>query len=167
LGLGEGDSEGRNGIALVTHDVYTYLTSPGVRDTIEEGVRQALVAGVPTVVVAHSLGTVVAYNLLRREGTQQGWVVPLLVTVGSPLAVTAIKRALRPIQHPPCVTHWFNAMDSRDVVALYPLDSGHFDVDPEIENKTDVYNETSNRHGISGYLNDMDVARHILTGLTS
>src|SRR5258705_4709850 len=109
-----------SGIALATHDVYQYLRNPGIRDTIEEGVRAALLPGVPTVVVAHSLGTVVAYNLLRREGAAQGWVVPLLVTVGSPLAVTAIKRALRPIQHPACVTHWFNAMDSHDVVALYP-----------------------------------------------
>jgi hypothetical protein len=89
------------------------------------------------------------------------------VTVGSPLAVTAIKRALRPIQHPACVSRWYNAMDSRDVVALYPLDSGHFDVSPGIENKTDVHNQTSNRHGISGYLNDKDVARNIFTGLTS
>jgi hypothetical protein len=36
-----------------------------------------------------------------------------------------------------------------------------------IENKTDVYNQTSNRYGISGYLNEKDVARHIFTGLTS
>jgi hypothetical protein len=34
-------------------------------------------------------------------------------------------------------------------------------------NKTDVYNQTSNRYGISGYLNEKDVARHIFTGLTS
>ena len=143
-----------SGIALATHDVYLYLRNPGVRDEIEEGVRQALVPGVPTVVVAHSLGTVVAYNLLRREGKEQGWIVPLLVTVGSPLGVTAIKAALRPIRHPACVAHWYNAMDRRDVVALYPLDSGHFDVSPAIENQTDVRNQTSNRHSISGYLND-------------
>ena len=153
------------GIALATHDVYVYLTNPGIRDTIEEGVREALVPGVPTVVVAHSLGTVVAYNLLRREGAQQGWMVPLLITVGSPLAVTAIKRALRPIQHPACVNRWYNAMDSRDVVALYPLDSVHFDVNPGIANKTDVHNQTSNRHGISGYLDDKDVALNIALGL--
>ena len=155
-----------SGIALATHDVYSYLSSPGVRDTIEEGIRAAISSGEPTVVVAHSLGTVVAYNLLRREGAQQGWIVPLLVTVGSPLAVTAIKRALRPIHHPACVTHWYNAMDARDIVALYPLDPGHFDVNPSIENKTNVDNQTSNHHGISGYLNDKDVARHVFTALT-
>lgn len=148
-------------IALATHDVYSYLRNPGVRDTIERGVRAALTPGVPTVVVSHSLGTVVAYNLLRREGKVQGWVVPLLITLGSPLAITAIKRAIAPLEHPQCAAAWFNAMDDRDVVALYPLDRRHFDVDPAIENHVKVRNHTANRHGIAGYLDDATVARRI------
>lgn len=152
-------------IALATRDVYQYLKNPGLRDTIESGVRAAMAPGVPTVVVSHSLGTVVAYNLLRREGEQQQWQVPLLVTLGSPLAITAIKAALAPIEHPSCAKHWFNAMDDRDVVALYPLSPEKFDVDPAIENKTNVRNHTSNRHGIDGYLDDAEVARRIHAAL--
>lgn len=148
-------------VALFTNDVYQYLNRSGIRDRIEMGVRQALTPGVETVVVSHSLGTVVAYNLLRREGAQNGWVVPLFVTLGSPLAVTAIKRAIKPIKHPECASRWFNAMDERDVVALYPLDKDSFGVTPAIENKTDVQNHTENRHGISGYLGDAEVARRI------
>jgi hypothetical protein len=159
--LGSGAS-----IALFTHDVYHYLRNPGLRDTIEAGVRQGFERGVPSVVVAHSLGTVVAYNLLRREGAAMGWEVPLLVTVGSPLAITAIKRALAPVKHPECVGHWFNALDERDVVALYPLDGGHFPIHPGIENKTDVRNHTENRHGIAGYLDDPVVARRIYEALS-
>jgi hypothetical protein len=154
-------------IALATHDVYQYLNNPGIRDQIETGVRKAVSPGVPTVVVGHSLGTVVAYNLLRRDGAAAGWQVPLLVTVGSPLAVTAIRRALRPIRFPACANGWYNAMDSRDVVALYPLDSSHFGVTPAIQNKTDVDNQTDNRHGIAGYLNDRDVARRIYQALVA
>lgn len=158
--LGSGSS-----IAVFTKDVYQYLKNPGVRDRIEDGVRKAI-ATAPTVVVAHSLGTVVAYNLLRREGTAQHWKIPFFVTVGCPLAVTAIKNALAPRTHPPCVDHWLNAMDSRDIVALYPLDpSNDWDIDPAIENKTDVKNPTSNRHGISGYLSDRVVARRIYEAL--
>lgn len=152
-------------IALATRDVYQYLKNPGVRDTIESGVRQAMTAGAPSVVVSHSLGTVVAYNLLRREGAAAGWQVPLFVTLGSPLGVKAIRTALAPIAHPACAAHWFNAMDPRDVVALYPLTSGHFGVTPEVENKTDVDNHTANRHGISGYLDDAEVARRIHAAL--
>jgi hypothetical protein len=146
-------------IALATNDVYQYLDNVGIRDEIETGVRQALSAGVATVVVAHSLGTVVAYNLLRREGAAQQWQVPLFVTLGSPLAVTAIRKKLAPHRHPACVGRWFNAMDERDVVALYPLDAEHFPLDPSIVNKRDVDNPTTNRHGISGYLSDPEVAK--------
>src|SRR5690606_2009178 len=91
-------------VALVTKDVYQYLKSPGIRDAIETGVREAIDSGVETVVVGHSLGSVVAYNLIRREGQALGWKIPLLITLGSPLAIGAIKRQLRPIKHPECVT---------------------------------------------------------------
>ena len=148
-------------IALVTRDVYQYLKNPTVRKRIDDGVLQAMLPGVPTVVVSHSLGTVVAYNLLKREGAARGWVVPLYITLGSPLGVTAIRQAASPIEHPSCATSWFNAMDQRDVVALYPLTKERFDVDPAIVNKTDVRNHTDNRHGISGYLDDVEVARRI------
>lgn len=152
-------------LALFTKDVYQYLGNPGVRDKIEAGVREAVPRGVPTVVVGHSLGSVVSYCLLGREGQAHGWDVPLYVTVGSPLAVTAIKKRLAPIGHPKCVGRWFNARDKRDVVALYGLDDEHFPVDPRIENKTDVSNNTANRHGIAGYLDDADIAARIYNAL--
>jgi len=160
--LGSGAS-----IAIATYDVYQYLNNPVVAKKINDGVLKALEPGVETVVVSHSLGTVVAYNLLKKEGKAHGWKVPLFVTVGSPLAVTAIRDGVMPRDFPSCVGKWFNAMDERDVVALYPLDRTNFNVDPGvIENKTDVRNPTENRHGISGYLGDKDVARRIHDALT-
>ncbi|MGV2340786.1 MAG UNVERIFIED_CONTAM: hypothetical protein LVR18_44655 [Planctomycetaceae bacterium] len=154
-------------ISLATRDVYQYLRNPGHRDVIDTGVRRALTPGVETVVVGHSLGSVVSYNLLRRDGRDLGWKVPLYVTLGSPLAVTAVRDALRPVAHPVCVTKWLNALDSRDIVALYPLDAPRFDVTPNIENKNDVDNPTENRHGISGYLSDPVVAKRIYDALTA
>jgi hypothetical protein len=152
-------------IALATNDVYQYLRNPGLATIIDNGVRQAFDEVPEKVVVAHSLGTVVAYNLLRREGEAHAWKVPLFVTLGSPLAVTAIRSALRPISSPHCVGHWFNAMDSQDVVALYPLDDHYFKVDPLIENKVDVHNDTPNHHGIVSYLDDVQVAKRIYDAL--
>jgi len=156
-----------NGIALATRDVFQYLKNPGVRDTIEVGVRAAMTPGVESVVVAHSLGTVVGYNLLRREGKALGWKVPAFITLGSPLGVTAIRRALTPLQHPSCVSKWRNARDKDDVVALYSLDATHFGIDPAIENSSHVVNKTSNQHGISGYLSDARVAKWIHDALTA
>lgn len=154
-------------VALFTKDVYQYLKNPGIRDPIDRGVRAAFTPGKETVVVGHSLGTVVAYNVLRRDGDAAGWKVPLFITLGSPLAVKVIKKSLAPISHPRCAGKWFNAMDERDVVSLYPLDAAHFAVNPAIENKTDVNNDTDNRHGISGYLSDPVVARRIHDALTA
>jgi len=152
-------------VAAVTKDVYRYLRNPGLRDAIEEGVIKAFEPGVPTVVVGHSLGSVVAYNILKREGKARGWEVPLFITVGAPLGVTMIRQSLRPIGHPACVQHWFNARDPRDVVALYELDRDHFGVTPAIENKNDVDNWTPNRHSIAGYLSDPIVAHRIYEAL--
>jgi hypothetical protein len=148
-------------VALATRDVYLYLRNPGLQNVVDSGVRSAFTPGVETVVVSHSLGTVVSYSLLRREGASLGWKIPLHLTLGSPLGVKVIKDAMAPNKHPACVTKWFNAMDSRDVVALYPLDEAHFRLNPLIENKTDVDNPTENRHGITGYLSDAVVAKRI------
>lgn len=148
-------------VALATKDVYDYLKKPLVRQIINKGVRAAVKSNEPTVVVSHSLGTVVAYNILRETGDTEDWDVPLFVTLGSPLAVTRIRETLRPTTFPSCVKSWFNAMDERDVVALYPLESPHFVVNPQIVNQRNVNNHTENRHGISGYLNDAEVAKRI------
>jgi len=152
-------------VALFTNDAYQYLHNPTIRTDLENGVRDAFTSDDPMVVVSHSLGTIVSYNLLRHEGTQQGWQVPLFVTLGSPLGIKIVKQRLAPNQHPACVGHWFNALDERDVVALYPLSVQHFPITPEIENYSGVSNHTTNRHGIAGYLDDPTVATRIHNAL--
>ncbi len=153
-------------VSIATKDVYRYLTHPAIMRVIDNGVRKAFTPGVETVVLSHSLGTVVAYNVLRKYGDTDGWKIPLLVTVGCPLGVQVIKNTLKPITFPKCVSTWFNAMDPRDVVALYPLDKKNFDVSPAIENKVNVKNESENRHAISGYLSDPVVAKRLYDAIT-
>jgi hypothetical protein len=149
-------------IALVTNDVHQYLVNLDLRRHIEDGVLKAMDPDSENVVVSHSLGTVVAYTALRRLAAEgQAWRVPLLVTLGSPLGIRAIRGKLRPIGHPACVTRWFNAYDPNDVVSLNPLDAKNFAITPAIENKGDVDNGTDNQHGIVGYLDDAAVARRI------
>lgn len=154
-------------VALVTRDVYKYVRNPGIGRRIDEGVRQAFSSDVEMVVVGHSLGSVVAYSLLAHAGAAAGWKVPLFVTVGSPLAITVIKQALAPLEHPQVAAHWMNARDPSDIVALYPLTAAHFPVQPGIENADHVSNGTPNRHGIEGYLSDALVAKRIYDALTA
>lgn len=153
-------------IAMITNDVHQYLSKDSLRSVIEDGVIAALSEEEESVIVAHSLGTIVAYKLLHRLSRNGAWKVPLLVTLGSPLAINAIRDRVRPIRHPTCVSKWYNARDPRDVVALYPLDREHFKVDPEIDDSSHVSNWKSNRHGIEGYLDDERVARRIFDALS-
>jgi len=156
---------GAGAIDRFTRDVFVYLTYRAVRDRIDEVVSSTLTPE-PSLVVAHSLGTIVGYNVLKNAGPDIR--VPLFVTLGSPLGIRAIKHRLeRPLAMPPCVSRWYNALDERDVVALYPLDSLHFPIAPPIENNSSAQNSDSDRHGIDGYLSDRKVAQTIFRALVS
>lgn len=151
-------------IDLFTRDVFVYLTYPAVRRQIDQIVSADVPSDGPFVLLAHSLGTVVAYNVLRTRHVDPRCV--RLVTVGCPLGISAIQQRLtHPLDSPKCVENWFNAYDLRDVVALRPLDAASFNVTPAIDNKGDVTNFTDNRHGIEGYLADPVVAQKIAEAL--
>jgi len=149
-------------IESIMRDVYLYTTRSGVRDEIDRIVGPALNEK-PCVVIGHSLGSVVAYNILRTD--RRALNVRAYITVGSPLAIRAIRDQLRPIGFPASVKSWYNAFDPKDVVALYPLDAANFPVNPAVENYGRVENGTDNRHGIIGYLDNADVAKHVLDAL--
>ncbi len=147
-----------------TYDVFLYLTIPAIREEINEAIKKILDEDEACVVVGHSLGTVVAYNILREMPNLKAC---KFITLGSPLGVTAIKKYLKtPIKMPECVRNgWYNAYDERDVVALNALDKKIFNISPSIINNNKVKNQTDNRHGIIGYLNDKEVANEIYDAL--
>jgi hypothetical protein len=152
-------------VELFTRDVFLYITRPAIQGEVDKIVASALSLE-PTVLVGHSLGSVVAYHILRTD--PRAMQVPLYVSVGSPLGIRAIREQLIPLRFPqPPLESWFNAFDTRDTIALYPLDKGNFPVIPEIENYDGVKNQTDNRHGISGYLDDPQVVGKILDAFTS
>lgn len=144
------------------NDTYLYMRKSFVRDSINQLVSERLTEQ-PTIIVAHSLGSVVAYDILRKTNLNVD--VPLLITLGSPLGIRFIRDELMPIERSMHVQHWVNAYDERDVVALYPLDENNFRVDPPIENINDLKNKTKNRHGIDGYLDDQNISKLIFDEL--
>ncbi|MEU5239581.1 alpha/beta fold hydrolase [Streptomyces lydicus] len=142
---------------LVQHafkDVYAYFFG-GAGPAMREVVARALdgLDGGPLVVVGHSLGTIIAYEVLQEQGRP----VDLLVTVGSPLAVSEVQDHLaRPPAVPAGVAAWRNASDLRDLVAL------DHTLRPEYapqERITDllVVNDSRNHHGIAEYLSQREV----------
>ncbi|MBY5666858.1 hypothetical protein [Rhizobium leguminosarum] len=148
-------------IEVFLRDVFLYSRRKAVQTQIDAIVAKELTDDT-TVVVGHSLGSVVAYNVLRSRAAK----VPLFVTVGSPLGIRAIRSSLAPLVNSAGERGWYNAYDPRDVVSLYPLDAGNFNVDPAIENNGKVDNWTENRHGIIGYLDDPHVAKVIVDGIS-
>ncbi|UED86766.1 alpha/beta hydrolase [Streptomyces profundus] len=92
---------------------------PSLDLRIRARVRRELDAEGPTVVVAHSLGTVVAVEaLLEHAG-----VVPLLVTLGSPIGMrTAVRSRMRPQppRVPATVGRWLNFWDRDDIIVGRP-----------------------------------------------
>lgn len=148
-----------------TRDVYVYLSYPAIRKKIDAIVSEVLPTE-PCVVLGHSLGSVVGYNVLSDAPAATR--VVSYVTVGSPLGVKAVRRLLRsPLAMPGTTSSWFNAYDPRDIVSLNALDHATFPITPDIKNKHDVDNDTDNRHGISGYLKDKDVARWLHRAVTA
>lgn len=115
----------------------------------------------PTIVIGHSLGSVVAFNVLRKGGYD----VPLVVTLGSPLGINAVRSRVSPIAYPGGVRGWVNLYGDRHIVDLRPLDGTCFRVDPEVRNIPGIDDNTDNRHGIPGYLRTVKVANAVPTAL--
>jgi hypothetical protein len=151
-------------VKVTFEDVHAYFFR-GYAERMRAVVRSAL-AGIdePFVVVAHSLGTIIAYDVLREEASR-GLKIPLFVTVGSPLGVREMQDLVaQPLEVPAGVGAWLNASDFRDVVAL------DHSIRPEYqpaERCTDliVQNDSPNHHGIREYLAAAAVREPILAAL--
>jgi hypothetical protein len=150
-------------IETFVRDVFLYTRRQAVQNTIDKIVTDTM-NNSPTVIVGHSLGSIVAYNVAVNRKPS---VTTLLLTLGSPLGLPAVRSNLVPLKNPSGNKGWTNAYDPRDVVALYPLNKTHFGVSPAITNHGKVDNWTDNRHGIVGYLDDMLVAKTIHACLTA
>jgi hypothetical protein len=120
--------------------------------TRSNAIVEAEITDEPTLVVGHSLGSVVAYDVLCNNLSRMK--LAGFITIGSPLGITAITSMLGLPTNPAAGPGWVNAFDLRDVVALNPLDANHFPAAPPISNFSGVENHTDNRHSIGGYLDD-------------
>ena len=98
-----------------------YLNDPKVRDQVMARAAKEI-QGDTRVLIGHSLGSVVAYELLATGRYPQ---VRLLLTAGSPLGIPNVvfDRLLPPPVHgkgawPGAVSRWVSVADPHDVVAL-------------------------------------------------
>ena len=153
---------------MLVKQAYEYLRHDDVRVAIDAIVKPELTKG-RMVLVTHSLGTVVGFRLLRELAAEGNPVdCPLLVTMGSPLAMRAVTRRVQaPFAIPQGVGRWINAFDPADAVTLgKPLDASTFCAG--ITNFADVDNSNEESpHAARGYLRHAQTADTITVALGS
>lgn len=117
-------------------DVHHYLFNsefsprPGETFLVQDEIRNRFVAAVnrgaaksgPHIVVSHSMGTVIAYDCLKRVADCSG--VDALITLGSPLGIDEVQAKLKPewsckdgFPSNKVAGEWLNVFDPMDVVS--------------------------------------------------
>ncbi|MEU4425083.1 alpha/beta fold hydrolase [Actinoplanes sp. NPDC024001] len=159
-------------------DVAYYLEIATIRDRVLDVVQETMVTAIAehdtVVVVGHSLGSIVAYDVLQDAGTPRP--VSLLVTAGSPIGFPIVQRNLLgrqggdrprvPVIDAPANPRWINAYDVRDVVALIHPIHDQFDGGPAAIRDVVTHNPNG-PHSIGDYLSDQDVAAPIAAAIAA
>jgi hypothetical protein len=112
--------------ALERHaqDLHIYYTDDGRRGLLRRHLRDLLIdhAGKRICLIAHSMGSIVAYDVLRLIGDERpDFTIEHLVTIGSPLGLPYVRRKIiqehRAARTPSVVRRWTNLADRWDRIA--------------------------------------------------
>lgn len=146
----------------IIDEIFDYLTKPELREAIDNRVAAAMVDR-PMTVIAHSLGSLVAYRVLRDRG------IPCrrLITIGSPLSFSIVRQKLDGLfVFPSELQDWHNFYDRADLVALgksFPVPTAWI----RRPRQKRVDNKALFAHDSGGYLRTPEVsgaAREALAG---
>lgn len=145
-------------------ETYLYLSNPQFMDEVHQRILASLEADQTHLIVAHSLGTVIAYNLLQQLSPR--YKIQRFITLGSPLAFKVIQSRLTPpIQSPACLNgDWHNFYSPDDFLTAFPLVNAPFDFQPAILN-TSISTFIHSPHQIAGYLQHPAVIKNIVDAL--
>lgn len=149
-------------IASAFRDVALYLDNRRIRDEVLACVRETVPSDGGIVLVAHSLGTVIAMDLLASAVS--GPAVAALVTLGAPLGLDTVHDRLitRGPHCPPHVPWWFNAWSPTDGVAIGCPLKGRWS---GLTLESAVDNPRDRAHDIDEYLTRPEVAAAIAARL--
>lgn len=145
-------------------DVYQYFFNPFIRSQIKERFKNVAVGA--DIVIAHSLGTVVAFEALHELPALD---VKLFVTLGSPLAMNAVKEEVKrahPLSQPMCVRKWRNFADPLDIVSIdTSITDEYHGVDIKdclVENLERWSHQFYGPHSLRGYISTMIVKNLVM-----
>lgn len=162
-------TKGKYLVRLFLKQAAVYLERKGVQAAIKSVVREQIFKSRdPMVIVAHSLGTVIAYELLLEQASS-AIEVPLFCTLGSPLAVAIVTNYLgkRPNFPRPPIARWINGIHRHDFVTLgRTLDKSNMGFEG-IDNDETILNDDDDKHDVLAYISTASIASGIHTALTS
>ncbi|WP_248870731.1 hypothetical protein [Streptomyces sp. HNA39] len=147
-------------------EVRYYLTKPALAAEVRAFIRDGFTPDA-AVVIGHSLGSVIAYDLLRHKevgAAGTGSALHTLVTCGSPLGIPAVRRLMgitdgTPLQLAPHI-RWVNVFDPDDFITG---GAGLSAVARELT-EAQVDNGIGDPHSALRYLRSVPVARAVAGG---
>ncbi|WP_130802443.1 hypothetical protein [Acinetobacter ihumii] len=142
-------------------EVYLYLANPDFMQDVHQRVMQSFEQDEEYIIVAHSLGTVIAYNLMQQ--LPENIKVQRFITLASPLAFRVVQSRLKASQeHLQALQgNWYNFYSHEDYLTTFPLDHGFFNVQPSIINQG-ISTFAHKPHEIIGYLQHPLVVQSII-----
>lgn len=159
-------------------DLHLYYTDDEKQDILRSRLFDTLQnndSGTKTILVAHSMGSIIAYDILRILGRMETpFSLDHFVTIGSPLGMNLIKDHIRDefgkVRVPSVVQAWTNMADKHDPVCAFDT---HLSNDYERHTQTGVsvfddivYNSWGGiNHKSYGYLRCPELSRLIASFL--
>jgi len=120
LTRGQRDLFGRDGqIRWYAGMVVQYVQDGDLRKELYETLRNQLDTEKPDLVFSHSLGTLIAYDVLRQEAVEGKQRNLILVTAGSQIGHPALLKLFGGRTMPLKVRHWFNFHNPYDYIFAY------------------------------------------------
>lgn len=148
---------------VFARDVYLYFytdVGDAIRRRLLDELAAAADAAQAVAILSHSMGTVIAYDVLRQSEMK----VELLLTIGSPLSLIPIRHELGEAAFPANVHRWLNFYDGLDKVTLpfqeisgtYTLEGARLVVDEMIRENYSAGGKRDAHHWF-GYLTSRQV----------
>lgn len=165
---------GRTVSKKLLKDLGEYYSNINIRTKVNDRLNKLLVEHKTDeiILISHSMGTIVAYEVLRELGRDRdhaGFVLEHFVTMGSPLGLTVVKgNALgecKKLRTPSCVRgSWVNFSDPQDFVCL----DSHLrdDYEPnsfsvKVKDVMVCNDYPGNEHKSYGYLRTPELSKHL------
>lgn len=141
-------------------EAYLYWYKPAFKQAIHDRITACFDPNEKHIVIAHSLGTVIAYNVLQELSAD--YHIERFITLASPLPFNVVQRHIHePMSRPQGLQgDWYNFYSRDDYLTTFPMVAPLFDFEPRIQNKL-ITTFVDRPHEIIGYLQHPSVIRCI------